>query len=63
MSVVVLLFEPGVEVAIVAREVAGGNVQADAVARAEHVAGYLEVDGDLVDRARLSSDGSIHGSR
>ena len=43
----------GIRVAVVFREVAAGDFQADAVPRLEHIAGRHQVDGVFVDLVRL----------
>src|SRR5262245_24145140 len=49
----------GVQVAIEAREVAGGDLDPDAVAGQEHVAGGPEVDGEAGDLVRDERCGSL----
>src|SRR5207253_2201436 len=48
-----VVVESGIQVAIETWEVAGGDVDADAMAAAEDVAGDLQVDGQRIDLARL----------
>ena len=50
-----------VQVAIEAREIAAGNLQADAMAGAKNVAGGPEIDGEGVDLARRQERGSFLG--
>ena len=53
----------GVRVAVEAREVAAGDLQPDAVALPEHVAGDAGVDGDPVDLAGVGQLGRSSESR
>ena len=55
-------FFAGIEIAIEAREIAAGNLQAQGVAAEKHVGGGPEIEGNFIDLARIHQGGVFRGT-